>query len=182
MAGEVHAQSSFYFSNMQPSAGIDAPVFDGNGIPLSGTNYVAMLYGGTTVDSLTPARSRSHPAFIEAPVPFTFMPLGKAGYFPPSIVGITTVDCGGLAWLQVRAWDARLGATFEDVMAQGIGGYGQSELFQSRGGFDCTIPGPPGNLFGLKSFSLLPVVPEPSPALLFLLGLPWLVWRCRRFK
>jgi hypothetical protein len=112
------------------------------------------------------------------PIPFTFLAGGQSGYFTAgSYVQITNV-CGGPAWLQVLAWDARLGASYDDVVALGVGGYGQSTLFQLHGS-DICMPNPPPvpPLVGLQSFSL---VPEPSPVLLLLLGLPGLLLFCRR--
>ena len=104
---------------------------------------------------------------------------GEAGYFSYGIVQITNV-CGIDAWLQVRAWDARLGSSYEDVAGLGVGGYGQSALFQLHGSDTC-LPNPPPALplIGLQSFSL---VPEPQPLLLLLLGLPWALvkWRAKR--
>jgi hypothetical protein len=60
--------------------------------------------------------------------------------------------------LLVRAWDSRLGETFEQVLELGIGGYGESDLFRVK-------VEPPGarqihRLTGLESFSLLPMAPE----------------------
>jgi hypothetical protein len=170
-------QSVFYFTNWLPGGGLDSPVFDGAGNRLFGSDYVAMLYGGPTPDSLQPAWDSVY--FHDMPpVPFTFAPEDQAGYFRDTgYVQIGNVACGATPWLQVRAWDTRLGGAYEDVVALGIGGYGESDLFQHRGG-DCDA-GPPEPLFGLESFSLLPVVPEPSCSVLLLLGLPWLIWRSR---
>ena len=180
MALLVHGQSSFYFSNITRS--FDAPVFDADGNRLSGTNYLGMLYGGPTGDSLQPARAFNGIS-IMTPEPFTFVAFGRAGYFSGDIVNIASVSCGGAAWLQVRAWDARLGPNYEEVLKLGIGGYGASNVFfADHGGNPCGLPSPPELLYSLQSFHLLPVVPEPSPALLFLLALPWLIWRCRRLK
>ena len=121
------------------------------------------------------------------PTPFTFTVLHQGGYFfyDNGYVTIRTVPCGGFAWLQVRAWDARLGPTYESVVALGIGGYGESNIFYKQGGYLCfPDPSPPEPLFGLESFSLRPEVPEPSAGLFLLLGVTgfWLAHRRRQRK
>jgi hypothetical protein len=171
------SQASFIFANYVASVGLDAPVFDADGNRLSGTNYVAVLYGGPTPDSLQPAKVGNSDM---VPVPFAYMPNGQAGYFGRGGgVEVENVPCGGTPWLQIVAWDARLGASYEDVAALGIGGYGESNLFQKRGGNPCGLPTPHEPLLGLESFSLHPV-PEPSTWALLGLGVGFLFWRWRR--
>ena len=41
------SQSSFAFRNYNPGVGLDAPMFDEGGNRLFGTNYLAILYGGS---------------------------------------------------------------------------------------------------------------------------------------
>jgi hypothetical protein len=82
-------------------------------------------------------------------------------------------------WLQVRAWDARLGSTYDAVKALAIGGYGESNLFQKQGGNRFGLPSQPEPLIGLQSFNL---VLEPSAFLLLLIGLPLFFIPKRRFK
>jgi hypothetical protein len=174
--------STYTFLNYVQSL-LDAPVFDADGTRLAGTDYVAALYGGMTPDTLELAWHVDVSPM--APVPFTLMPGGQAGYFrdPGGFVSIPTVPCGQVAWLKVRAWDARLGASYEEVVSLGLGGYGESNLFEKRGGNLCLgVATPPELLIGLQSFSLLPVIPEPSPLWLVLLGLPLLALRRRRLK
>ncbi len=173
-------QSTYIFSNyIRP---LDAPVFDASGNRLFGSNYVAVLYGGSSPDSLQLGGNLFTLAPM-APAPFTIMPNGLAGYFRGGGVEVNSVPAGGFAWLQVRAWDALLGATYDDAVKQGLGGYGESNLFYARGG-DPTLtePGLPEPLFGLQSFSLLPEVPEPASFSLLLLGLPLLLLLRRRGK
>ena len=175
------AQSTFVFVNYIQGA-LDAPVFDSNGNRLAGSDYVAMLYGGATTDSLGPAYGAGFQ--IMSPEPFVYrLDLGGGYFGRPGYVTIYGVVPGGMAWLQVRAWDSRLGATYEDVVARGIGGYGESNLFQKSGGDpEGGVPTPPEPLIGLQSFNLLPVVPEPSSTTLLLLGLSVLRWQCSRRK
>jgi hypothetical protein len=111
------------------------------------------------------------------------VPFGAGGYFFSGVafLSVPTVAPYGWAWLELRAWDARLGATYEEVAALGIGGYGESPLFYAQGGNANDLLGFPAPLIGLQSFSLRPVVPEPSTvALVLLFGLPWLFVRMRR--
>ncbi len=169
-------QSSFGFQNI--ASGLDAPVFDGGGNRLVGTNFLAMMYGGPSPDTLAPAVG-DHQGL--APAPFTYIVNGLAGYFRDGVAVIPNVICGGSAWLQVRAWDARLGSTYDEVVTLGVGGYGESNLFQAQGGNPCIpIPTVPGVLIGLQSFNLLPEVPEPKSFLLLFLGLVLLLVRRSR--
>ena len=179
-AERVRSQSTFIFNNYVPFDGIDAPVFDAQGNRLSGQNYVAILYGGLTTDSLAPAWDEVN-FHVMAQIPFTFMPGGQDGYFRYSgYVQVSTVPAGVLAWIQVRAWDTRLGGTYDEVRTLGMGGYGESPLFQAMGGDPSGgVPGLPQPLMGLQSFSLRPVVPEPGTVLLLAAGLSLLLFRGR---
>jgi len=176
--GDVFSQSTFYFFNYVSSAGVDAPVFDANGNRLAGTNYVAVLYGGVQPNDLRLARD-SVLSVEMSPVPFTYMPNNRPGYFADSgYVQIDSGQCGGYVWLQVRAWDKRLGVTYDEVARLGLGGYGESPLFYTFGGDGCSATGLiPQPIRGLQSFSL---VPEPSTWALVSLGVGWLFWRQRK--
>ena len=139
-----------------------------------------MLYGGPTMDALHSALNEFGEPL--APVPFTHVVMGNPGYFAYAYTAqIPNTPPCTYAWLEVRAWDSRLGSSYEEVVARGIGGYGASPLFQAIGGGFCTPdPWQPGLLTGLQSFSLLQVVPEPGTwLLLLLLGAPY-VWHVRR--
>ncbi|MCL5097578.1 MAG: hypothetical protein M1608_08630 [Candidatus Omnitrophica bacterium] len=171
-------QSAFVFLNYDSREGINAPVFDGNGNRLLGDNYVAMLYGGLTTDSLTPALSYSVGNPVMPAVPFTYTPNGLAGYF--YYPGIVFFQNEATSWMQVRAWDTRLGASYEEVAKQNVGGYGESAFFQDRGGPIVNLP-LPGFLLHLQSFSLLPEVPEARTTCLLIMGLV-LIWIKLRFK
>jgi hypothetical protein len=173
------SQGTFQFQNLTQVYGVDAPVFDANGLRLEGPNYLAELYGGTTVSSLAPAIGEQSGTRVMAPF---FTGIG-VGYFQGPSVSIPGVIGGTMAWVQVRAWDARLGATYEQVSALGIGGYGQSILVHLTSGNPST-PTSPAPLIGLQSFSLLPVIPEPSTWALLALGgtALWRAWRRRRLQ
>ena len=119
---------------------LDAPVFDIDGVTrLNGSNYIAQLYGGLSLELLRP---------LGRPSPFSdgF----GAGYFLPQLVTFPTVPPGAAAVVQVRAWDATKGSTYEE--ARGLGGrFGKSQLLTATLGGGLTPPTP---LEGLQSFSL----------------------------
>ncbi len=173
-------QASFWFRNASAVGKVNAPVFDAEGMPLEGANYLAELWGAATPDSLAPLIlfDRGESRLIK--------PFASRGYVNQpdgGLLVVSTVPPTGWAWLQMRAWDARLGETYEEVAARGLGGYGESPLFYAQGGNPYDLLAPiPAPLVGLQSFNLLPVIPEPCPVLLLLLGLPVLPWRCRRPK
>jgi len=129
LPGTVLAQAKFELANHH-SPVVDAPVFDALELRLSGTNYLAELWGAATPDGLTPL------LLIESGNSREIVPFIDRGYFIPTSfsdsLSVTTVPQFGWAWLQVRAWDARLGATYEEVAARGLGGYGESPLFMRK--------------------------------------------------
>ena len=179
LTGATFGQSCFDFANYNPPF-VDAPVFDAQGRRLAGPNYFAELYGGGMTNSLTPLAVFNEGNRREI-VPFFNAP--NAGYVlsGTAFLSVLEVPAGGWAWLQLRAWDARLGGTYEQAAALGVGGYGESVLFYAKGGNPRDLLGPfPGPLIGLQSFSLLPEIPEPSAAWLLLLGLSWFFFHRRR--
>ena len=94
--------------------------------------------------------------------------------FPVTISDVAPYE---YAWLQVRAWDASLGSSYEEVVALGLGGYGESSLFYARGSDPSAInPDIPAPLIGLQSFSLRAIVPEPTAGALLALGVGILWW------
>jgi hypothetical protein len=151
LVGTAFGQSRFEVANTHFPI-VDAPIFDERGIPLASSNYVAELYGGAVPDLLKPLVSftegnrRKTAAFV------------SDGYFFPvqGVMVVPDVRPAGWAWLQLRAWDRRLGATYEDIAARGIGGYGESPLFYARGGDPLNQFPTPGPLIGLQSFSFRP--------------------------
>jgi len=176
----ARGQSSFALRNYQPLQ-VNAPVFDSQGVRLEGSNYAAELWGSTSPNSLTPVLT--YVTKQRVIVPFLSGPGFGAGYFRDpegrafgdqlTVLGVPPGT--GLAWLEVRAWDTRLGATYEDIVALGIGGFGESPLFSAHGSNPIDLLGVPAPLIGLASFSLRAVVPEPSAVALLLVSLPLLL-------
>jgi hypothetical protein len=172
----AHSQATFNFDNYRR---VDAPIFDAAGNRLFGTNFLAALYGGPSPNSLEPAYVSLSSGHHPAQSAIAFLRDGQAGYFAGGKAYVGNVPGGADAWLQVRAWDTTLGATYEEVAALGQGGFGESNIFQERGGDDTLgVPKLPGNLLGLESFSLREV-PEPGSAVLLLLGLQFVLRRLR---
>jgi hypothetical protein len=170
-------QSSFELANKHTPL-VDAPVFDSGGVALAGTNYFAELWGGATPSSLAPLTVIEQGNSREV-VPF----LGEGYFIPARDAGslcVVSVAPRGWAWLRVRAWDARLGGTYETVAALRMGGCGESSLFYAQGNNPLAVPPDiPAPLLGLQSFSLAPIIPEPATwALLALCGTA--VWWTRR--
>jgi hypothetical protein len=161
----AHGQSQFALAN-----GLNGRVYDALGQPLAGANYLVELWGGAEPNSLTPALSTYELTRI-------IIPFDTGGYFRDRELDgggystIFSVPPGLPVWLQVRAWEAGFGGTYEAVAALGIGGYGASPLFQGVGTYPYQLGSVPASLIGLQSFSLLPVVPEPGTWALALLGL-----------
>lgn len=154
-------QATFLMQNI--GKGLDEPVYDWTGAELVGVNWRAELYGGVTEDSLSPVVGYN--TRVRELAPFVL-----PGYFVArAYVCVPEVPELGLAWLQVKVWNIQLGATYEEVVAQGVGGYGQSSLFYARGGSPSTLV-PPSPLQGLTSFSVLEPIPEPTTWVMLLVG------------
>ncbi len=138
----VHGQGTINFVN-RITGTVDAPVFDTDGrTGLAGTAYLAQLYAGPTAGAIE-AVGRS----------VTFRTGSAAGYFDTSVNStreIPGVSVGGLAYVQVRAWEAAMGSTFEAAVAAG-GRHGSTPVFSVLTGGGLIPPKP---LVGLTSFSL----------------------------
>lgn len=131
---------------------IDAPVFDTDCTTrLAGAAYLAQVYVGSSTDSLMPIG--------------LVQPFGtgdRAGYVTPQYLRIP--GAGGLrVYTQLRAWEARGGASYEEAVMAGAK-YGFSNLVPMTA---VTPPGAPLEPVGLQSFCL---VPEPPSEVLLALG------------
>ncbi len=175
LACETLGQSSFIFRTfvygVDAEHSVDAPVYDAFGVPLEGPGYLAELWGGPSADSLSPA---AHSLDWDQRLIVTF---ATGGYILPQLVGawsgvvVPKAPPGFPAALQLRAWDASLGGTYEEVVTLGLGGYGESNIFYREGGNPNLVPPTASSpLVGLESFSLRAVIPEPSTWALFVLG------------
>ena len=167
-------QATFALRNHYGGFGLDAPVYDWNGGLLTGATWRAELYGGPETGSLAPVLGLWNQQRGTAALRFP-------GYFHSDDEwAVFSVPVGGSAWLQLKVWDSGLGTTYEETVAKGLGGYGQSELFYARGGNPAgSPPDLPAPLVGLQSFSVLEVIPEPGVGVLLLAALVVLVFAAR---
>jgi hypothetical protein len=148
------------FSNIRTFATTaDRRVYDGigagMGAPLVGTQFAAGLWYGTSATSLTPITTTS--TFRGVPTTDA-----NAGTWTPSrTLTLTGMSPGQVAVLQVRAWDASGGATFDSALRRGLSTT-----------FNYTIPaaGSPPTAFYMEGFRAFNLVPEPSVIGLGLLG------------
>ena len=146
------AQTAFVLQNVRANNGSPLPpVLDAQGTPLADTNFLAELWGSATTDSLAPLLSYNEPRHR---VLARFSDVLPGHFRADEISVLDTVQLGERAWLQVRVWDSRLGATYEQVAARGIGGFGESPLFYGQGQRRCDPPCIPGDLAGLQSFQV----------------------------
>ena len=123
------------------------PVFDIDGnTKLSGSNYVAQLYAGDSGATLRAVGT-----------PRTFGTGFDAGILLPQTVVLPTIASGSTAVLQVRAWQANAGESYEEAHALG-GKFGRSEVFEMIAQSPPLSPG--DGLTGMNSFQLRSGLPE----------------------
>ena len=122
---------------------------------MSGTNYLSELWGSVSPNLLQPLLSYGSRQRLFAPFRLSS---GQAtpGYFWGETWMYSTNLTWGWAWLQIRAWDRRVGSTYEEVATRGLRGYGESPLYyaQGSGGPSCNPPCEGAPLIGLQSFKL----------------------------
>lgn len=166
------AQGTVNFDNAPSQVGgAGARVYDVDGTtPVAGAAFLAQLYAGPTADSLAP---------IGAALAFR---TGAGAGFVATAAGtsrtIGTVAAGAVATIQVRAWEAASGATYEAALAAG-GKTGFSNIITVTTGGGGEPPATPSNLVGLTGFNLT-IIPEPSTIALGLLGVGALLLRRRK--
>jgi hypothetical protein len=148
----VPSGATLLFQNRVPALGLDAPVFDTDGVTrLTGTAFLAQLYGGPTPERL-----------VAVGYPAPFGSGADAGYWSageefwrviPELTG------GASAYVQVRVWEAAKGQTYEEARAAG-GRVGSSEVMEVETGGGGSPPAYPAALADLQSFRVgrLPVI------------------------
>jgi len=122
----------------------DAPVFDVDGVTkVSGPDFLAQMYAGPNEGSLAP---------IDIALPFRTGP--AAGYWSSRAVSIPSVPPGQVAYIQIHAWAASAGPTFEEAVRSG-GKRGVSRLITTLTGGEGSPPSLPTDLAGLESFGMI---------------------------
>jgi hypothetical protein len=166
LSGAVLGQGTVNFQTLIPGS-VDARVLKVDGAP-AGAGYWAQLFAGETIDSLTA---------VDNPVAFA----AESGYVVAGGKTITTIPAGAAAFVQLRAWAAASGSSWDDASANPAGIIGQSSTLSlsATGNPTSQPPGTPVNLVGLEGFQLA-LVPEPSTWLLLALGLGALALRRRK--
>ncbi len=156
LAAPTLAQGVLKFSNYSTVDGIIAPVFDSDGVTRLGSAYYGQLYAGPAESSLAP---------IGSAIPFKDAGNVGSGFIIGGSVTVPTVPDYSKAFVQLRAWEASGGTSFEAAQAASSK-TGESPVFQVVVGSRWI--GLPAPLTGLQSFAL---VPEPAPAWLLAVGL-----------
>lgn len=169
----VWAQGQLTFINRDIANGIDAPIFETDGVTkLAGTAYLADLYYGPVgADPST---------FTSLGLAIAFRTGAAAGYLPTTVVSVPGVAANQEALFQIRAWRASDGATWQQ--AYNNAGHVSPIEASLNPVVRVTLTGPPNApaaLVGLTSHSLI-AVPEPSTILLGLAGLGGLLYLRRR--
>lgn len=150
---------------------IDAPIFNVDGTTaLSGSGFLAQLY-------FAPVGSSTFTASGDAVI---FRTGTRAGYVDNTVDLTRTLSgiaAGAAAQIQIRAWDASKGSTYEAALAAG-GATGFSPTLTVTTGGAGSPPGLPAALSGLQGFKLN--IPEPTTIALGLLGAGALFLRRRK--
>jgi hypothetical protein len=140
-AVDALAQGKVDFANI--GAGLDAPFFDEQSVPLEGASYVAQLY--YWVESPDAMFMPAGP-----PVPFGSYTNFPNGYFVGGTVELPLIVPGDSAWVQVRAWRIDGGTSFiSAALAGNWTGLSEILFLPQTGGFSLP-PTTPVSLKGLK--------------------------------
>lgn len=182
-AANLFAQGTVNFGTFS-SAGTGAITNSETGqrVPL-GTTFLAQLYYG-----LPNSAQGSLIAVTNNPVGFSgaagFIVAGARTLLESVILTATPGPAGTpgqMATVQIRAWQASLGATYESALDSGrVGVIGAGPLTTLATGNPATMPaGTPAPLSGIRGFVLTPI-PEPSTIGLGIVGLAALAFLRRR--
>ena len=165
------SQGTVNFSNLDPSHGVNAPVYQADGVTaLAGSQFIAELIAGPSSNNLASV------------VTVGFL---NRGYFSAGLQEISTVAPFNVAWVQVDVWNTASGFTFAQAQDSGLSNsWWQSSTFTVQlGGSGGAPPSPPAALTGLGTSPVFlngATVPEPSTIALGLTGAVVALVRLRR--
>jgi hypothetical protein len=153
---DTFSQASVHFTNRAQTDGLDAPIRfagdlrpgapAGGAGPAAGAKFLAQLYGGAPGDPLQP---------LGLPLPFRDGP--AAGYLSAAgdlVRYVPGAPGGSSVTLQIKAWVAELGPTYEAAVARGVGGTGESFPVTAPSGGGISPPLPPKGLMGFEIAAL----------------------------
>jgi hypothetical protein len=174
MCGAALGQGTVIFENYAPTAGLNAPVFQSDGLtPASGLQFEAELLSGSSSENLLSIATTG------------FLIGTGAGYFNAGVQTLTGVAAGSTSWFQVRVWNTSSGPSFAQAQASGLANsWWASPSFSALTGGNTGVSVlPPGYLTGLGTSPVyLNSVPEPSVLGLLGLGTAAALCRNRRHK
>jgi len=158
-----HAQVALLFENVD----LYVPVYESDGVTrLKGSQFMAELLVGPSVDNLV---SLSQTGFLTG--------LGVGFFNGGSVPLPPNIHAGDFAYVQVRAWNTLMGASFVEAQASGVpNAFGSAPILHLKmtGIVDQRVTFT--RLEGLQSFNLNSV-PGPSDAV----HLPRFRWPSRAF-
>ena len=149
--------------------GIDRFVYSDvvGGTRMSGTNYVAAIYWGTSVDSLNnfAVRTLADTTLQSAVGAFRASTSASIGTWVGGARFFVGANIGETVQLQIRVWDITRFATYADALGQG-GITGHSDTFSFLIPASTDTAG-----LAMRNLRAFALVPEPSTIALAVLGL-----------
>lgn len=179
----AYAQGTVAFQNRDTANNVNAPIYDltVGGTKLEGTAFMAQLYAG--------AAGTAESALKAVGDAVDFRTGAAAGYVNVGSAASRAIDgvaFGANAAVQIRAWSAAGGATYEAALAKAASDasihVGMSKVLTiATAASALNTPSP---LAGLESFAITsqasPIIPEPSTLALAALGAAALLIRRRQ--
>src|SRR6516162_6059584 len=102
----VRAQGTLEFQNVNAAAGVNAPIYQADGVTkLSGSQFTAELLVGLSASSLSSIATTG------------FLTGNGAGYFMAPVQTVPNTSPGVSAFVQVDVWNTASGASFSQAKA-----------------------------------------------------------------
>jgi hypothetical protein len=169
----ARSQGTVSFINRDPGHGVNAPVYESDGITkLAGSQFVAELLGGTSANDLVSIATTG------------FLTGAGAGYFNGGVGIVPGIGPGNIAWIEVRVWNTTSGGSFLQAQTSGLpNSWWASSIFSVVAGGGVINPTEPAPLTGLGTSPVyLNAVPEPSVLSLLGVGAAAALSRNRRHR